>query len=229
MPSILRVDQLQTTTGTPLLSSDANGLLSVSTRFKLPNFTTANLPSSASTGEVVFDTTEFVAKFWDGTKWQTLGSKKLTSAIVGMHWIHWTSTFQSTTAQTYEKVPGSEFTFQTKQANSSFVMMADIPGYQAGTSSGVNMAYQFNGTMYAGTNGGSGDTWMGNVHSGVAAAGFNLKKIWVVQPNLAAGSTVTAACMVGHWQGTSSSHYFNYPGYSPEAEFVILEFLNPTS
>jgi len=226
MPSILKVDQIQTTNGVPLLTSNSAGIVTPSTRFQLPNYATTNLPSSAVNGEVVFDSTELVQKFWDGTSWQSLGIKKLTSTVVGIHWIHWTSIFQSTVAQTYEKIPGSEFTFQTKEANSSFVMMADIPGYQSGTSSGVNMAYQFNGTMYAGANGGNGDTWMGGAHSGISSAGYNLKKIWVVSPNLAAGATVTAACMGGHWQGTSSSHYFLYPGYNSEAEFVILEFKN---
>ena len=226
MASVLRVDQLQTTSGTPLLSSDANGILSVESRFKLPQYNTANLPTNAESGEVVFDLDEGVTKFWDGETWQSLGRKKATTSILGMHHQYWTSTFQSTAAQTYEKIPGSEFTFQTKEAGSSFLLMSDIPGYQASTSSGVNMAYQFNGTKYAGDSGGSGDTWMGSAHSGVAAAGFNMKKIWVVQPNLSAGVTVTAACMVGHWSVTSSQHYFLYPGYSPNATFVIFEFKN---
>jgi hypothetical protein len=143
-----------------------------------------------------------------------------------MHHQYWTSTFQSTAVQTYEKIPGSEFTFQTKEAGSSFLLMSDIPGYQASTSSGVNMAYQFNGTLYAGASGGSGDTWMGSAHSGVSAAGFNLKKIWVVSPNLSAGATVTTACMAGHWSSTSSQHYFLYPGYNSNATFVVLEFKN---
>jgi hypothetical protein len=226
MASVLRVDQLQTSNGIPLLSSDGSGILSVQSRFRLPNYTTDTLPTSAVTGEVVFDVTENVAKFWDSEKWQTIGTKKATSSIVGIHYQYWTSTFQTSAAQTYQKIPGSEFTFQTKETGSSFIMMADIPGYQEGTGSGVNMAYEFNGTRYAGDNGGGGDTWMGNVHSGVASAGFNLKKIWVVSPNLSAGATVTASCMAGHWSGSSPSHYFLYPGYGSNATFVILEFKN---
>jgi hypothetical protein len=63
MASVLRVDQLQTTSGTPLLSSDANGILSVESRFKLPQYNTANLPTNAESGEVVFDLDEGVTKY----------------------------------------------------------------------------------------------------------------------------------------------------------------------
>ena len=226
MASVIRVDNIENSGGTPMFTSDGSSLISVSTRFQLPRFNTADLPSNAVVGEIVFDQEEYIMKFWTGDEWQSIGRKKVTSSVVGIHWQHWTSTFQSSAVQTYQKIPGSEFSFQTKEANSSFLLMADIPGYQAGTSSGVNMAYEFNGTLYAGQNGNPGDTWMGNVHSGVASAGFNLKKLWVVSPNLPAGSTCTASCMAGHWSGASANHYFLYPGYSPEAEFVILEFLN---
>lgn len=226
MASILKVDSIQSSSGNPLLSSDVNGLLSIDTRFQLPRFNTANLPTTAEIGEVVFDQEEFIVKFWDGTDWQNIGKRKVDTSVVGMHYQHWTSTFQTTAAQTYQKIPGSEFTFQTKADNSSFLLMADIPGYQASTSSGVNMAYEFNGTLYAGQNGSPGDTWMGGVHSGTPTGCFNLKKIWAVSPNLSAGSTCTASCLAGHWSGTSTNHYFIYPGYNGSAEFVILEFVN---
>jgi hypothetical protein len=226
MSSILRVDQIQSSTGTPLLSTDGTGVLSIDSRFKLPQYNTANLPTNAQTGEVVFDVDEAVTKFWSGDEWQSLGRKKLSSSILGMHYQYWTSSFQTSAVSTYQNVPGSQFTFQTKETGSSFILMADIPGYQDGSASGVNMAYQFDGVQYAGQNGNPGDTWMGSAHSGVASAGFNMKKIWVVSPNLSAGVTVTAACMVGHWSGTSSVHYFVYPGYNSNATFVILEFKN---
>ena len=226
MASVIRVDNIQNSGGTPMFTSDGASMVAASSRFKLPLFNTADLPPSGEIGEVVFDQEESVLKFWDGEAWQSIGRKRVTSSIVGIHWQHWTSTFQSSAEKTYQKITGSEFTFQTKEANSSFLLMADIPGYQANTSSGVNMAYEFNGTLYAGQNGNPGDAWMGSAHSGVATCGFNLKKLWVVSPNLSAGSTCTAACMAGHWSGTSSSHYFLYPGYNPNAEFVILEFVN---
>jgi hypothetical protein len=226
MASVLRVDQLQTSNGTPLLSSDGTGMLSIDSRFKLPQFTTETLPTTGSLGEVVFDITDSIAKFWDGDKWQDIGVKKITSSIVGIHWQSWSSTFQSSAVQTYQEIPGSVFSFQTKESGSSFILMSDLCGYQASSSSGVNMAYRFNGVQYAGQSGSPGDTWMGSLHSGTATGSFNLKKIWVVSPNLSAGSTVTASCMFGHWSGTSSNHYVNYPGYSPVSEFVILEFKN---
>ena len=104
-------------------------------------------------------------------------------------------------------------------------MYADICGYQAGTGSGVNIAFEFNGVRYAGEPGSSGDSWMGAVHSGISSGSYNLKKMWTVSPNLAAGTSVTAYIQCGHWNG-SGNHYFNYPNYNPTSTFVIKEFVN---
>ena len=150
------------------------------------------------------------------------------TAIIAMHYQHWTSTFTSTAARTYESMPGSELTFNTTVDDSQFILMADFHSYQSGTSGGVNMAYYWQGTMYAGWNGSPGDSWMGGAHSGVASGGMNNKKILWLNPGLSAGTEVTTSCAVGHWSGTSSSVNSVYPGYSPEAEFIVLEFKNPS-
>ena len=53
---------------------------------------------------------------------------------------------------------------------------------------------------------------------------FNLKKMWLVQPNLASGASVTAYVKCGHWSG-SGNHYFNYPSYNPSSTFIIKEIV----
>ena len=78
--------------------------------------------------------------------------------------------------------------------------------------------------MYAGQNGNNGDTWMAAVHSGIGSGSFNLKKMWLVSPNLASGTAVTAYVKCGHWSG-SGNHYFNYPSYTPSSTFVIKEIV----
>lgn len=225
MASTLRVDQIQTSTGSQIFSSDGS-VMSLNQRIRLPHYTTANLPSNALTGELVFDQDEQVVKAWNGTGWQFFGQKKVDSIVFAMHYKIFTDSFAPTAEKTYQNHPGSALTFSTKETGSSFLLMMDIPGYQAGTSSGVNAAFTFNGTLYGGTNGGGGDTWMAAVHSGISSGAFNMKKTWVVEPNLAANSTVNAYVACGHWSGTSSNHYFNYPGYSPTATFTVIEYKN---
>ena len=150
----------------------------------------------------------------------------VSNSIVAMHYTIFGSSLNTAGPnQVYQNHTGSAITFDTKEAGSSFVLMADICGYQAGTGSGVNIAFEFNGVRYAGEPGGNGDTWMGAVHSGISSGSFNLKKLYTVSPNLAAGTTVTAYIQCGHWSG-SGNHYFNYPGYNPSSTFVIKECVN---
>ena len=150
------------------------------------------------------------------------------TAVIAMHYTHWTSQFSSTAEKTYESMPGSELTFTTTQADSQFILMTDFHSYQSSNGSGMNMAYFWQGTMYAGWNGNPGDTWMGGCHSGVSSGGMNHKKILWLNPGLSAGTSVTTSVAFGHWSSTSSSHRAVYSGYSPEAEFVVLEFKNPS-
>ena len=70
MASILRIDTLQNLAGTTAATLDGNGMLSVAQRFKLPQFAFASLPSSGqSEGELVYDTTNKMLRFWTGQRW----------------------------------------------------------------------------------------------------------------------------------------------------------------
>ena len=70
MASILRIDTLQNLAGTTAATLDGNGMLSVAQRFRLPQFAFASLPSSGqSEGELVYDTTNKMLRFWTGQRW----------------------------------------------------------------------------------------------------------------------------------------------------------------
>tara|TARA_B100001559_G_scaffold304721_1_gene294385 strand:- start:1368 stop:2279 length:912 start_codon:yes stop_codon:yes gene_type:complete len=70
MASILRIDTLQNLAGTTAATLDGNGMLSIAQRFRLPQFAFASLPSSGqSEGELVYDTTNKMLRFWTGQRW----------------------------------------------------------------------------------------------------------------------------------------------------------------
>lgn len=222
MASTLRVDQLQTSNGIPLLSSDGSGILSVESRFKLPQYNTENLPTNAEAGEVVFDLDDLIAKFWDGEEWKNIGSPKITSNILGMYYKIWNTNFQNSNTQTYEIVPDSSLTFTTKEQGSSFLLLQDVSWYSS-ASAGSNGAFYFNGTLIGGVSGGSGDAWMGGMHSGISSS-YNHKRVHTHSPNLPKGASVTVAYAQGCWTNTSVRS--NYSGYGINSSLVVLEYIN---
>lgn len=69
MSSIIRVDQIQNTAGTPVFSADSSGRLNPN-RLRLPVFTTATLPTVGNTaGDVVYDSTVRAIRIWNGSSW----------------------------------------------------------------------------------------------------------------------------------------------------------------
>ena len=228
--SKLKVDQISSVSETGSLQLSGNvkpDFSSSSTGLVPPSGTTDQREASPMMGSIRMNTETKILEYYDGTNWlafQTTISAE--SQILAMHYKVYGGSLNTSSSgnQNYVDHPSSEITFTTKAAGTSFLLYADQCGYQAGTSSGVNIAFNFNGTMYAGQNTGNGDTWMGAVHSGISSGSFNLKKMWLVQPNLASGASVTAYVKCGHWSG-SGNHYFNYPSYNPSSTFVIKEIV----
>lgn len=233
MASKLKVDQISTVSETGTLSTTGNIKLDLSSSnsgLVLPRGNNSQRSTTPATGEVRMNSENKYMEYYNGTSWQAVQSVPATdNAIVAMHWNVFTSSYNTSSlgAQVYGNHPGSLITLTTKETNSSFMLIADVCGYQEGTSSGVNIAFTFNGVRYAGQDGGNGDHWMGACHSGISSGSFNLKKIWVVSPGLPQGTTVNAYIACGHWSG-SGNHYFNYYSYSPSSTFVIKEFINPS-
>ena len=230
MASQLKVDEITTVSGSGTLKIAGNVQVNASdntTGIILPNGTEAQRAAAPVLGETRVNNENKTVEFYNGTSWQRVQTTPAVSnSIVAMHYTIFGSTLNTAGPnQVYQNHTGSTLTFDTTEAGSTFVLMADICGYQAGTGSGVNMAFEFNGVRYAGEPGNSGDTWMGAVHSGISSGSYNLKKMWTVSPNLAAGTSVTAYIQCGHWNG-SGNHYFNYPNYNPTSTFVIKEFVN---
>lgn len=231
MASKLKVDQISTVSETGSLSSSGNikvDLSSSNQSVVLPKGTDAERPTAPTFGEIRGNTDNNTVEFYNGSSWQRLQSTPaVDNAIIAMHYNVFTGSFTTASAgaQNYVNHPSSQITLTTTEDNSSFMLIADVPGYQEGTGSGVNIAFEFNGVRYAGINGGGGDHWMAACHSGVSSGSFNMKKIYIVSPNLPAGTSVDAYIQCGHWSG-SGNHYFNYNGYNPSATFVIKEFVN---
>lgn len=232
MSSKLKVDQITTVSETGTLSTAGNikvDLSSSNSGLVVPRGNNSQRSSSPASGEIRMNSENKYLEYYNGTSWQAVSSTEATNnAILAMHYNVFTSSFNTSSAgaQNYVNHPGSAITFTTKATNSSFLLYADVCGYQEGTSSGVNVAFEFNGVRYAGINGGNGDHWMAACHSGVSSGSFNLKKMWMVSPGLSQGTSVTAYIQCGHWSG-SGNHYFNYYAYTPSSTFVIKEFLNP--
>ena len=230
MASQLKVDEITTVSGTGTLKIAGNVQVNAADNTSgivLPNGTEAQRAAAPVLGETRINNENKTIEFYNGTGWQRVSTTPAVSnSVVAMHYKMFGDIYNTSGPnQVYTNHSGSTLTFTTAETGSSFVMYADIVGYQAGTGSGVNIAFEFNGVRYAGEPGSSGDTWMGAVHSGISSGAFNLKKMWTVSPNLAAGTSVTAYIQCGQWSG-SGNHYFNYPNYNPTSTFVIKEFVN---
>ena len=228
--SKLKVDQITSVSETGSLQLTGNvkpDFSSSNTGLVPPSGTTDQREASPMMGSIRMNTETKILEYYDGSNWlafQTTISAE--SQVIAMHYKIYGSSLNTASSgnQNYVNHPGSEIVFNTKAAGTSFLLYADQAGYQSGTGSGVNIAFNFNGTMYAGQNTNNGDTWMGACHSGISSGSFNLKKMWLVQPNLAANTSVTAYIQCGHWSG-SGNHYFNYDGYTPSSTFVIKELV----
>lgn len=73
MASVLRVDQLQTPSGTNVMTFDAAGNTVLSSGLKLPFFTNSNRPTG-SLGLIIYNSEEERVEIFDGTEWISLGS-----------------------------------------------------------------------------------------------------------------------------------------------------------
>jgi hypothetical protein len=73
MASIIRVDEIQTANGTPVVSFNSSGEANFS-RFKLPIWTDGTRPASPEVGLIGFNTESKVTEIYDGTEWISVGS-----------------------------------------------------------------------------------------------------------------------------------------------------------
>lgn len=128
---------------------------------------------------------------------------------------------------TYYDCPGSEISFTTTVTGGIYLLRCDVQTYlgSSGGGNGCNYCFKFNGTRVGGTNGSSGDTWQRGGHGDSDHVGtFSINRMFVVSPGLAAGTTVSANVMAGHW---GADFYHNYPNYATYSDFYIEEF-SPT-
>lgn len=73
MASILRLDQVQTLDGTPVMSFSNNGIASMNAGVKLPAYTNSNRPAG-EIGLIIFNSEEEVIQLWTGSEWIDVGT-----------------------------------------------------------------------------------------------------------------------------------------------------------
>ena len=130
----------------------------------------------------------------------------------------------SGSSRAYYDVPASQIDFTTSVSGGVYLLSADPQVYitNPGGGNGVNCCFKFNGTQYGGTDGSSGDTWQRGGHGDSDHVGcFSIGRMHVVAPGLAAGVSVSANIMMGHW---GIEMYHNYPSYMNVSDFYIQEF-----
>jgi hypothetical protein len=73
MASILRLDQLQTLTGTPVMTFDNSGIATVNGGLRLPTYTNSNRPAG-QVGLLIFNSEKEVVQLWTGSAWIDVGT-----------------------------------------------------------------------------------------------------------------------------------------------------------
>ena len=137
--------------------------------------------------------------------------------------IHNTFTNNTTTStsQTYVDASGSSVTITTKQANSKIYLQAMLQIYASSSCNGCYMAFKRGGTLIAGVNGGSGDSWRYLNGASEATNSFMMTRQYLDAPAVAAGTSLTYNIGISRWtQGTVD---VNYPNYNMDSYFLVQE------
>ena len=135
--SKLKVDQISSVSETGSLQLSGNvkpDFSSSNTGLVPPSGTTDQREASPMMGSIRMNTETKILEYYDGTNWlafQTTISAE--SQVLAMHYKIYGSSLNTSSAgnQNYVDHPGSEITFNTKAAGTSFLLYADQCGYQS--------------------------------------------------------------------------------------------------
>jgi hypothetical protein len=104
--------------------------------------------------------------------------------------------------------------------------MAHVFGYRS-AQNGVNIGFQRTvggvTTRLLGTDGGSGDSWMGEGNGG-GSNSFNIPRHWMDSPGVSAGVPITYTVLGGGWATGGGTAYYNYgSGYTLTSTLTVME------
>ena len=128
-----------------------------------------------------------------------------------------------TALQAYTVVTNGTLAITSKFTNSKFYVNMQAQGYAqstGGTNIGISRTIGVTTTRLIGTDGAAGDAWMGNAN-GQGTNSWNIKRLFLDSPNVAAGTTITYNMLLAVW--SSGTTYVNYSGYTGGSTITILE------
>jgi hypothetical protein len=216
---------------TKITSPDLFDLASLNTALQLPSGTTAERPTSPSTGEWRYNTTTNLVEFWDGGEWRDLQSEDIppvptenfntvlytgngsTQSITGVGfqpdfvWIKSRSAADNHYLQDSSR--GSTYTIYPNLTNAQFnettaVTSFDTGGFTTGNYSGVNT----NGTDYV--------AWCLKANGGTTSSNTDGTITSTVQANTKPGFSIV------QWTGTGSAGTLGH-GLSSAPELIMVK------
>lgn len=156
-------------------------------------------------------------------RWQnTLGTQF--NNIIQAQFVYFGNVTSMTATQTYTNVAGGVLTITPYYTGSKFVIMPVCQGYVSssnGTNIGLSRTVSGVTTRILGTDGSSGDSWVGAMDNG-GSNSYTVARQWVDSPSVVAGNPITYQILLGNWSaGTTSVNYAT--NYSPMSSLTVLE------
>jgi hypothetical protein len=138
----------------------------------------------------------------------------------------WNDSTQTTTADTYIVTTNGSLNITTRSPNSRLFVMLTAQGYSTnggGVNFGLSRTIGATTTRLIGTNGGAGDTWMGDGNGLSTSNSFSISREILDTPAVAAGTVITYTALLGKWSSNAGTVFFNYPGYTGGSTLTIIE------
>ena len=142
--------------------------------------------------------------------------------ILQVKHVQWDTTTIHSTATTYIEITDSAITITAKGNNSKFYLTSACNVYQNSSGNGANLGFFRDTTLIRGTNGTSGDGWLGFGNSSIGTLSGTISKQHMDNPNVSAGTSLTYKVALGKWTG--GTLYLNYETYNgTTADFTVME------
>lgn len=138
----------------------------------------------------------------------------------------WNDNTAITVQYTYTAVTNGSLSITTRSLNSRLYVMLTGQGYSnggGGVNFGISRTIDGTTTRMIGTDTSSGDSWMGDGNGSSTSNSYSISREILDTPNVAAGTTITYTALIGKWSATSTTAWFNYPGYTGGSTLTIIE------
>lgn len=117
----------------------------------------------------------------------------------------------------------------SKKANSKFFLISDVTGYNQATDAALNTGFRRTiggtATLICGTNGSSGDSWLGfgNSSSWGSNGSYNVARTFLDAPAVAAGTTITYTVTFASFSASTGHHTIGWNTYEHHNKIIVLE------